>query len=225
MNRDADLPTPPAATEPVAGDDGPLTRRRMPRQARSRRTVEAILKAASEEIERSGLDNLTTNRIAVAAGVSIGGLYEFFPNKEAILYAMLTSWTGAILESVRALHPAQDGGRDLLGYLDQMAETCLVFYRSQPGLPALLDASVSIIALRDAMRVHDGQIVAEIADGLAWYVPKADRKQAEATAHTILLISHDLLMAASQREEGYAGMLLKNLRVCLYALATRLQLG
>ena len=224
MSRHADLNAPHADAEP-AGDDSSLTQRRLPRQARSRRTVEAILKAANEEIERGGLDSLTTNRIAAAAGVSIGGLYEFFPNKEAILYAMLTGWTGAILESVRGLHPARGEGKDLLGYFDQMSDLCLVFYRTQPGLPALLDASVGIIALRDAMRAHDEEIVHEIADALGCYLPRADKGQCTATAHTILLISHDLLMAASRREDEHADLLLKNLRVCVYALVNRLQLG
>ena len=218
---------PAALTAPDSepADDASLTQRRLPRQARSRRTVEAILRAASEEIERGGLDSLTTNRIAAAAGVSIGGLYEFFPNKEAILSAMLTAWTGSIMERVRANHPSRGGGLDLLGYLDTMTADGLAFYRNQPGLVALMDASVSILALRDAMRTHDEHIVAEIADGLSWYIPRADRRQIEATAHTILLISHDVLMAVTAREGEYGELLLKNLRACLYTLGTRLQLG
>ena len=90
---------------------------------------------------------------------------------------------------------------------------------------ALLDASVGIIALRDAMRAHDEEIVHEIADALGCYLPRADKGQRTATAHTILLISHDLLMAASRREDEHADLLLKNLRVCVYALVNRLQLG
>ena len=215
----------PDTDSETAADDASLVQRRLPRQARSRRTVEAILKAASEEIERVGLDSLTTNRIAAAAGVSIGGLYEFFPNKEAILYALLTTWTQGILESVRTLHPARGGGRDLLGYVDVMTADCLAFYRNQRGLRALLVASVAILALRDAMRAHDELIVAEITDGLSWYVPKADKAEVEATALTILLMSHDVLVVASEEESSRSDLLMRNLRVCLFALASRLMLG
>ena len=59
--------------------------RRRPRQERSRFTVAAILEAAAEVIDDVGWDRASTNRIAERAGVSIGSLYQYFPNKEAIL--------------------------------------------------------------------------------------------------------------------------------------------
>jgi len=59
--------------------------RRRPRQERARFTVAAILEAAAEVIDDVGWDRASTNRIAERAGVSIGSLYQYFPNKEAIL--------------------------------------------------------------------------------------------------------------------------------------------
>lgn len=50
--------------------------------------VETILEAAARILEKDGFDGLTTNAIAGKAGISIGSLYEYFPNKEAILVAM-----------------------------------------------------------------------------------------------------------------------------------------
>jgi AcrR family transcriptional regulator len=61
--------------------------RRSPKQARSRATVEAILEAAAQILERRGADALTTNDVAERAGVSIGTLYQYFPDKAAILVA------------------------------------------------------------------------------------------------------------------------------------------
>ncbi|MEM9460617.1 MAG: TetR/AcrR family transcriptional regulator [Myxococcota bacterium] len=63
-------------------------RRRKPLQSRSRQTVEAILEAAAQILESHGPEQGNTNRIAQRAGVSIGTLYQYFPNKEA-LYAEL----------------------------------------------------------------------------------------------------------------------------------------
>ena len=60
-----------------------------PRQERSRATVEAILEAAAQVFERHGYAAGTTNRIAERAGVSIGSLYQYFPNKDAILVALV----------------------------------------------------------------------------------------------------------------------------------------
>jgi AcrR family transcriptional regulator len=61
--------------------------RRSPKQARSRATWDAIVEAAAQILERHGADGLTTNDVAERAGVSIGTLYQYFPDKQAILIA------------------------------------------------------------------------------------------------------------------------------------------
>lgn len=61
--------------------------RRSPKQARSRATWEAIVEAAAQILEHRGPDGLTTNGVAERAGVSIGTLYQYFPDKQAILLA------------------------------------------------------------------------------------------------------------------------------------------
>src|SRR5579859_1074817 len=58
-------------------------------QERSRVTVETIMRAAARILVRHGYEGATTNRIAEAAGVSVGSLYQYFPNKEAIVAALL----------------------------------------------------------------------------------------------------------------------------------------
>ncbi len=63
--------------------------RRLPRQGRSKVTVEAIVLAAAKVMKQYGLEKTTTNRIAEKAGVSIGTLYQYFPTKEAITSAII----------------------------------------------------------------------------------------------------------------------------------------
>jgi AcrR family transcriptional regulator len=58
--------------------------RREPKQRRSRETVQAVLEAVQRVLKRHGVEAITTNRIAEAAGVSIGSLYQYFPDKRAI---------------------------------------------------------------------------------------------------------------------------------------------
>ncbi|MBV1920136.1 MAG: TetR/AcrR family transcriptional regulator [Pseudomonadales bacterium] len=62
----------------------PLTPRKMASQARSKQTIEFILQAAAQVLEDKGYDKATTDRIAEKAGVSIGTLYQYFPNKDSI---------------------------------------------------------------------------------------------------------------------------------------------
>lgn len=68
--------------------------RRTPRQRRSRAIVDAIVQAGRELLATEGPGGLTTNRIAERAGVSIGSLYRYFPNKEAVVAAVCEGETG-----------------------------------------------------------------------------------------------------------------------------------
>ena len=62
--------------------------RRRPQQRRARETVAAILDAAVRLMKREGLGSLTTNRIAEVAGVSIGSVYQYFPDKSSIFIVL-----------------------------------------------------------------------------------------------------------------------------------------
>src|ERR1700761_925638 len=62
--------------------------RRMPRQARARATVDSILEAAAQVLQRCGVEGFNTNAVAERAGVSVGTLYQYFRDKDAILVAV-----------------------------------------------------------------------------------------------------------------------------------------
>jgi AcrR family transcriptional regulator len=66
-----------------------LNPRKQPSQARARVTRQAIVDAAAQLIGRHGLDAFNTNAVAERAGVSIGSLYQYFPNKDAIMAALI----------------------------------------------------------------------------------------------------------------------------------------
>lgn len=63
--------------------------RRAPVQERAQRTIEVIFQATAQVLADAGEAGLTTNRVAERAGVSIGTLYQYFPNKQALLAAMI----------------------------------------------------------------------------------------------------------------------------------------
>lgn len=65
-----------------------ISARRIPRQHRSQQTVEAVLAAVPLVVKRHGAGCVTTNRIAEVAGVSIGSLYQYFPDKRSIFSAL-----------------------------------------------------------------------------------------------------------------------------------------
>jgi AcrR family transcriptional regulator len=71
------------------GAPPPLTPRKSPRQGRAIATVDAIFEATIQVLLREGSARLNTTRVARRAGVSVGTLYQYFPNKQALLFAVL----------------------------------------------------------------------------------------------------------------------------------------
>ena len=80
--------------------------RKVPGQARSQETVSVILEASARILESDGLRGFNTNAIAAKAGVSVGSLYQYFPNKDAIVLALIGSYEkelhNAVLGAVQA---------------------------------------------------------------------------------------------------------------------------
>ena len=71
-----------------------LSSRKRPKQARSEQLVADILTAAAQVLARDGAHRFTTARVAETAGVSVGSLYQYFPNKAAILFRLQQEeWT------------------------------------------------------------------------------------------------------------------------------------
>ncbi len=70
--------------------------RKLPSQERSRITVEAILEATARILTEEGYDKTNTNRIAERAGISIGSLYQYFPNKESLMAALMEQHSNEI---------------------------------------------------------------------------------------------------------------------------------
>lgn len=80
-----------------------ISARKEPRQARSERLVAIILEAAIRVLARDGAQRFTTARVAETAGVSVGSLYQYFPNKESILFRLQTDeWlaTTALIDGI-----------------------------------------------------------------------------------------------------------------------------
>ncbi|VWC02698.1 TetR family transcriptional regulator [Burkholderia latens] len=68
--------------------NAPIASRRQPRQARSAQLVDAVLEAAIQVLAAEGAQRFTMARVAERAGVSVGSLYQYFPNKAAVLFRL-----------------------------------------------------------------------------------------------------------------------------------------
>jgi AcrR family transcriptional regulator len=117
--------------------------RREPRQDRARRRIDAILEAAAAEFAEVGYEATTTNAIARRADTSIGSLYQFFPNKEAVLEALAARYE----EQLRALHDQvlneETARLPLPEMYDRVIHTLADFHAAHPGFRPLFYGSAT----------------------------------------------------------------------------------
>jgi AcrR family transcriptional regulator len=112
--------------------------RRVPQQARSRERLQRVLDAADRVLAHDGAEALTTTRVAEAAGVSVGSLYQYLPDKAAIVEALaaryLVEFEGLMDELVEAAGAAEEPWPDPVG---AMVDAFSARYRERPGYRAL----------------------------------------------------------------------------------------
>jgi AcrR family transcriptional regulator len=104
-------------------------------QTRATKTVEAIIEAAARILETLGFEGYTTNAIAKRAGVSIGSLYQYFPNKDAITLALIERESGILLHEVLEAAVIEDWREAL----NQMVDAAVRHQLRRPTLARLLD--------------------------------------------------------------------------------------
>ncbi|MDH0340520.1 TetR/AcrR family transcriptional regulator [Chromobacterium haemolyticum] len=112
--------------------------RKQPGQARSRHVVAAILEAAARILERDGYAGLTTNKAAELAGVSIGSLYQYFPNKQALVAALHSRHGEETLATAREALRLSDG-LPWQAQLECLVSACLRLHLAAPGLHRVLE--------------------------------------------------------------------------------------
>lgn len=124
---------------PVTRPRRALIPRKTPRQARAHDTVAAILRAAAQVFSQVGYAAGTTNRIAERAGVSIGSLYEYFPNKDALLVALVEAHVRegeAVLLATAASAPVRSG--DLRAAVRAFVEAMVALHAQDVALHRVL---------------------------------------------------------------------------------------
>ncbi len=114
-----------------------LKPRKSPAQARSGATVEAIHEAVIQVLIADGLARLTTTRVAERAGVSVGTLYQYFPNKEALLFAILQQHFEEMADAIEHVGK-HDGKRSLRELAKNIAEAYVSVKVSRPDATAAL---------------------------------------------------------------------------------------
>jgi AcrR family transcriptional regulator len=148
-----------------------LSPRKKPQQRRSRVTIDTIFEATIQVLLANGLDGVTTIQIAERAGVSVGSLYQYFPNKRALMAAVVKRHIGEVVDATvaacRSAHGKTIGemcATMMNAFVDaktRRPEVSRALYLPSAAVNA--DAIVKEESLRCAQAVHDMLISASDA--------------------------------------------------------------
>jgi AcrR family transcriptional regulator len=139
---------------------GPL--RRVPVQGRSLARVNRMLDACAALLDEGGYEGLTTTQVADRAGVAIGSLYQFFPDKRAIVQALAMRNLEAYVARVQA-RLASGAGGDWLETVEAAIDDFIDMHRTTPGFRTLRFGDVVDRNLIDEERDNDTVIAEELS--------------------------------------------------------------
>ncbi|MFH1134699.1 MAG: MGMT family protein [Pseudomonadota bacterium] len=181
-----------------------LNPRKRPTQDRSRETVRAILEAAARVFGEKGLVGATTNRIAERAGVSIGTLYQYFPNKESIIHGLMEKHIREGWELIsREMPEMESRGRLEPGMIRRLVVAMITLHRRDPALHRVLFEEVRLPRFMEGYRKNEEYAV-RVLCGLLEKTPGTRNNRAETAArllvHALESMTHRLVIY------GYEGV-------------------
>jgi AcrR family transcriptional regulator len=147
-----------SATEPTS--QAPRSR---PQQSRSRAKLGRILTATAELLEELSYDDLGTRLIAERAGVSIGSLYRFFPDKDSIVRALLLGWLDNFVGILDRAAPGETAARPAL-LIEQIVDAYAEFFRREPGFRNAFYHAQRNRELEEAQHRNDSDLAARLHD-------------------------------------------------------------
>ena len=186
---------------------------RTPLQERSRQRREEILRITAALLDEVGFDDLTTILIAGELGISVGSLYHYFPNKQAILYALGEQW---LEEQTRVLEDisAQDlESLDIEGFIELAFPRILAVYREQRGLMPLAQAMWAVPELRDLDERHDELVIRYLADMYRRIGLHHGRSELERRGRLMLELVHALFLSIVEQSPARARRSFRDVKV------------
>ncbi|HVK99244.1 MAG TPA: helix-turn-helix domain-containing protein [Dongiaceae bacterium] len=177
----------------------PAKHRIAPSQPRSRQKVEFIIEAATRILRSQGIAGFTTNRIAEVAGVSIGSLYQYFRDKDAILEVIVQRHLDEIGAIAQSGSSEQSDDAAKLTRLDELIDAAVAAHARDPALhraiSAIPDYPARFQRISQAKQQLDVNVQQALQQLLAQMVPTADKARLPAAA----LLLHSLVESTVHR--------------------------
>jgi AcrR family transcriptional regulator len=169
--------------------------RNVPTQARSRERLRRVLDAADAVLAREGSAAFTTTRIARVAGVPVGSVYRYFPDKGAIVQA-LAVWYWSDFEDLVAAVAETDERDPLPDPAGAVLDALAAGFRGRPGFLALWYGGLRSEHVRDATRPTRSAIARSVERILGVHWPQADHESRATVARMVVIAGDGLLREA-----------------------------
>lgn len=182
----------------------PAFQRRKPTQARARERVERILAAATEMIAERGSDAMRMTELAERAGVPIGSLYQYFPDKPAILRTLAIAVMERVRQGLAMSLKDVKGREDALARVDALLQGYYQLFLDEPVTRDIWSGTQSDKALQE-LDIEDSRENATLFfDALKHLVPKRDHARLEAASFLLMQLSGAAvrLAIAVERRQG-----------------------
>lgn len=141
--------------------------RKRPMQARSKATVGAIVEAATRILSEQGWAGFTTNKVAEAAGVSIGSYYQYFPDKHSLIEAILDRHFD---DCRMAIKQALEGEKNLPQFVEELIDGIISIHSINAGLHrVLLDEAPRSESFRDPHSAFEKEYLGYFRAAIAKY--------------------------------------------------------
>jgi AcrR family transcriptional regulator len=201
--------------------------RRQPRQARSQERVSQILDVAEQMFIAEGYNATTTNAIATRAKVPIGSLYQFFPDKGAMVKALAMRYAEQLHQRFVELDTTDMINLPLSTYVDQIIDTTEQFFTDYPGYHAIfMQVQGTIPELAEIENAADAQLIQNFAKSLSQYYSDLDTVDYEAIAFVLVKAIGTLLWLSLGQEKSFRQRLvIETKRFTLSYLQSHFPLG
>jgi AcrR family transcriptional regulator len=178
--------------------------RRQPRQARSQERVSQILDVAEQMFIADGYSATTTNAIATRAKVPIGSLYQFFPDKAAIVQALAVRYTAQLHQRFAVLDQDQLAKLPISDYVDLIVDVTNQFFADFPGYHAIfMQVQGTMPELAEIENTADLLLIQDLRTSLSQHCADLQPADYEAIAFVLVRAIGNLIWVSLGQEHDF----------------------
>lgn len=201
--------------------DKSLRFRKRPSQKRSTESVDQILSHAAAILDEVGVEEFSTNEISRRSGITIGSIYHYFPNKEAIVHELCTRWLDIITDKYIEFERLRLDGSDAEAYWTSLVDCLYRGYSGTPAIHAVTRATEIWPTIRELDVKYDESAMKRVATYLQNTGVSASKREMRRLSTLVLNQLHHVIMLAIRSSTTDARKILADLVALLVNLTER----